>query len=462
MARILIVDDDPDIRTILADRLAARGHEVLQAPDGIRAVEVSSRELPDLMLLDLDLPGADGLTVLERLHQESSAPTVVVITAFATIEKAVEAMRRGAYDFLPKPFQPGLVELTVKKALERNALREENRALRAALPSGKTLIGASARLQELIAQAHRAAESKSTVLLIGESGTGKEVLAHSIHTWSPRAARPFIAVNCVALSEDLLESELFGHEKGAFTGAHQQKPGKFELANRGSVFLDEVADIRESLQAKLLRVLQEHEFERVGGTKPIRVDIRVIAATNRELESAVKAGRFREDLYYRLNVVRLHIPPLRDRLEDVPLLADHFLRKYCAETGKGISGFSPEAMSLLRRHDWPGNVRELENAVERAVVLGNGPEIRAADLAIGSPSAAATPRGPHLQPAAQPVDAFHATVEKFKRELIERALQATQGNQTRAAELLGLQRTYLSRLIKNLKVRTRESAAVSP
>jgi len=462
MARILIVDDDPDIRTILADRLAARGHEVLQAPDGIRAVEVSSRELPDLMLLDLDLPGADGLTVLERLHQESSAPTVVVITAFATIEKAVEAMRRGAYDFLPKPFQPGLVELTVKKALERNALREENRALRAALPSGKTLIGASARLQELIAQAHRAAESKSTVLLIGESGTGKEVLAHSIHTWSPRAARPFIAVNCVALSEDLLESELFGHEKGAFTGAHQQKPGKFELANRGSVFLDEVADIRESLQAKLLRVLQEHEFERVGGTKPIRVDIRVIAATNRELESAVKAGRFREDLYYRLNVVRLHIPPLRDRLEDVPLLAEYFLRKYCAETGKRISGFSAEAMSLLRRHDWPGNVRELENAVERAVVLGNGPEIRAADLAIGSPSAAATLRGPHLQPAAQPVEAFHATVEKFKRELIERALQATQGNQTRAAELLGLQRTYLSRLIKNLKVRTRESAAVSP
>jgi len=461
MARILIVDDDPDIRTILADRLAARGHEVLQASDGTRAIEISTRELPDLMLLDLDLPGADGLQVLERLHQESLAPTVVVITAFATVEKAVEAMRRGAYDFLPKPFQPGLVEITVKKALERNALREENRALRAALPSGKTLIGESPALRDLIAQARRAAESKSTVMLTGESGTGKEVLARSIHTWSPRAARPFIAVNCVALSEDLLESELFGHEKGAFTGAHHQKPGKFELANHGTVFLDEVADIRESLQAKLLRVLQEHEFEHVGGTKPIRVDIRVIAATNRELEYVVKAGRFREDLYYRLNVVRLHIPPLRSRLEDVPLLAEHFLRKYCAETGKAISGFSPEAMELLRRHDWPGNVRELENCVERAVVLGNGPQIRPVDLAVGAPSPAVESRSAPL-PGAQGVDKFHGTVERFKRELIERALQVTQGNQTRAAELLGLQRTYLSRLIKNLKVRTREGADVSP
>jgi DNA-binding NtrC family response regulator len=448
MARILIVDDDPDIRTILADRLAARGHEVLQAADGIRAIEVSTHELPDLMLLDLDLPGADGLAVLERLRHESLAPTIVVITAFATVEKAVEAMRRGAYDFLPKPFQPGLVELTVKKALERNALREENRALRAVLPSGKTLVGTSAALAELIAQARRAAESKSTVLLIGESGTGKEVLAHSIHTWSPRAARPFIPVNCVALSEDLLESELFGHEKGAFTGAHHQKPGKFELANHGTVFLDEVGDIRESLQVKLLRVLQEHEFERVGGTKPIRVDIRVIAATNRELEQAVKAGRFREDLYYRLNVVRLHIPPLRERLEDVPLLAEHFLRKYCAETGKVISGFSVEAIELLEHHDWPGNVRELENSVERAVVLGNGPEIQAADLAIGSPSPAANAR---TEPAAPQIGPFHTAVERFKREIIERALHATQGNQTRAAELLGLQRTYLSRLIKHLK-----------
>ncbi len=450
MARILVVDDDADIRTILTDRLAARGHEVLQSTDGLKALEMCARELPDLMLLDLDLPGADGLTVLERLRQESVPPTVVVITAFATVEKAVEAMRRGAFDFLPKPFQPGLVELTVQKALERNELREENRALRAALPGGKPLVGISGALRELVEQARKAAESKSTVLLVGESGTGKEVLARSIHAWSPRASRPFIAVNCVALSEELLESELFGHEKGAFTGAHQQKPGKFELANHGTIFLDEVGDIRESLQAKLLRVLQEHEFERVGGTKPIRVDIRVIAATNRNLEEAVKGGRFREDLYYRLNVVRLRLPPLRERREDIPGLAEHFLRKYCAETGKTIPGISAEAVDLLKAHPWPGNVRELENAVERAVVLGAGAEISPLDLGLRTIDRT-VPSLPGAEPSIGP---FHEGVEEFKRELIRRALEQAKGNQTRAAEILGLQRTYLSRLVKNLGLRT--------
>jgi len=276
------------------------------------------------------------------------------------------------------------------------------------------------------------------------------VVARSIHSWSPRSARPFIAVNCVALSEELLESELFGHEKGAFTGAHQQKPGKFELANHGTIFLDEVGDIRESLQTKLLRVLQEHEFERVGGTKPIRADLRVIAATNRNLEEAVKAGRFREDLYYRLNVVRLSIPPLRDRRDDIPQLVEHFLRKYCAEVGKTISGISPAAMESLRAHDWPGNIRELENAIERAVVLGNGPEIQTADLAIPTAAAVATAPGAD-EPAPPPLGEFHEAVERFKRELIERALAATKGNQTRAAELLGLQRTYLSRLIRHFR-----------
>ena len=453
MARILIVDDDADIRTILADRLAAGGHEILEEGDGLRALDRAAREGPDLLLLDLDLPGADGFTVLDRLRQDSDAPTVVVITAFATIEKAVEAMRRGAFDFLPKPFQPGLVEITVQKALERNELREENRALRAALPGGKPLVGDSPALRELVEQAHKAAESKSTVLLLGESGTGKEVLARAIHAWSPRASRPFIAVNCVALSEELLESELFGHEKGAFTSAHQQKLGKFELAHHGTIFLDEVGDIREALQVKLLRVLQEHEFERVGGTKTIRTDIRVIAATNRNLEEAVKAGRFREDLYYRLHVVALRIPPLRERREDIPQLVEHFLRKYCAETGKRIDGVSREALEILTRHDWPGNVRELENAIERAVVLGGGTEIRPADLALAATPLAAermtTPDGT----AAVTVGEFHSTVDQFKHELIDRALRLTNGNQTRAAELLGLQRTYLARLIRNFKQR---------
>jgi DNA-binding NtrC family response regulator len=455
MARILIVDDDPDIREILADRLKAKDHEIVEAGDGLQAIELAARELPDLMLLDLDLPGLDGFGVLDRLRQESSAPTVVVITAFASIEKAVDAMRRGAYDFIPKPFNPGHIEIVVRKALERAELRDENRALRASATTGeRRLVGSSDPMEKLAATARKAAESKSTVLLLGESGTGKEVLARAIHAWSPRTSRPFIAVNCVALSAELLESELFGHEKGAFTGAHQQKPGKFELANRGTIFLDEVGDIREALQTKLLRVLQEHEFERVGGTRPIRVDIRVIAATNRDLEQAVAAGRFREDLYYRLNVVTLRIPPLRERPEDIPDLAHHFLRLYCAETGKTIRGISDEAIAVLQAHSWPGNVRELENAIERAVVLGSGTEVTPSDLMLSNPRSSPVP----LAENGEAPGSFHDRIETFKRELIRRTLEKTRGNQTRAAELLGLQRTYLARLIKNLGLRTPGSA----
>ena len=447
MAQILVVDDDPDIRTILADRLAARGYEVTEAGDGLRAIEIATREPPDLILLDLDLPGADGFAVLDRLRQESAPPTVVVITAFASIEKAVDAMRRGAYDFIPKPFSPGHIELVVQKALERAQLREENRALRAAAtPGNRPLVGSSEAMARLAATARKVAESRSTVLLLGESGTGKEVVARSIHAWSPRAARPMVAVNCVALSEELLESELFGHEKGAFTGAHQQKLGKFEIANRSTIFLDEIGDIRESVQTKLLRVLQEHEFERVGGTRPIRVDIRVIAATNRDLKAAVAAGKFREDLYYRLNVVTIDIPPLRERPEDISELAEHFLRMYCAETGKTIERITPEAIEMLRAYPWPGNVRELENAIERAVVLSSGNEIGPRDLALVRPGPAAAAGTTN-----DSVGPFHESVEQFKRALISRALDKADGNQTRAAELLGLQRTYLARLIRNYK-----------
>jgi two-component system, NtrC family, response regulator AtoC len=444
MARILLVDDDPDIRAILADRLVNAGHEVTQADDGLRAVELHAEQMPDLMLLDLDLPGADGFAVLERLRQEAAPFTAVVITAFASIEKAVEAMRRGAYDFIPKPFNPGHVELVVDKALEHTRLRDENRALRAAVGApGRTLIGSSPSMTRLTETARRAADSKSTILLLGESGTGKEVLARAIHTWSPRARSPFVAVNCSALSEELLESELFGHERGAFTGAHQQKTGKFELANRGTIFLDEIGDLREPVQVKLLRVLQEHEFERVGGTRTIRADIRVIAATNRDLAAAVRSGAFREDLYYRLNVVTLLLPPLRDRRDDVPKLADHFLVKYCAETGKPLLRLSPSAIDALAAHSWPGNVRELEISIERAVVLTRGTEIEPSDLALRG--FAATP--PELPPGD---GSFHARVESFKRELIRQSLATAGGNQTRAAADLGLQRTYLARLIKTL------------
>jgi DNA-binding NtrC family response regulator len=443
MARILVVDDDPDIRSILADRLAARGHEILEAGDGTTALELAYREQPEVLLLDLDLPGQDGLSVLGRLRDDPSAPTVVVITAFATVEKAVEAMRHGAYDFIPKPFNPGLIEVVVAKAIERMRLREENRGLRATVPE-RPLIGSSPTFQQLLATARKVAETRSTVLLLGESGTGKEILARAIHSWSTRADRPFVAVNCVALSEELLESELFGHEKGAFTGAHQRKLGKFEIANRGTVFLDEIGEVRESLQVKLLRVLQEHEFERIGGTQPIRVDIRVIAATNRDLERAVREGRYREDLYYRLNVVALRLPPLRERREDIPLLAEHFLAKYSRETGKRFQRISPEAMALLLSHPWRGNVRELENAIERAVVLGEPPEVGPSDLLLSEVP-------PETAPV--PVGRFHDSVAAHKRTLIRAALRAAQGNQTRAAQLLGLQRTYLARLIRTLGLR---------
>jgi two-component system, NtrC family, response regulator AtoC len=448
MARVLIVDDDPDIREILADRLAASGYEVLEAADGKRAVDVAVAERPDLLLLDLDLPAIGGMDVLDRLREEKCASTVVVITAHASIGTTVEAMRRGAYDVIPKPFDSAHVELVVGKALERVRLRQENRALRAQIaPSERPWIGSSAATRRTVETARRAAESKSTILLLGESGTGKEILARAIHGWSPRAAQAFVAVNCAALSEELLESELFGHERGSFTGAHQQKIGKFELANGGTIFLDEIGELKEELQIKLLRVLQEHEFERVGGTRTIRTDLRVIAATNREIEEAVRAGRFREDLFYRLNVVAIRLPPLRDRREDVPELAEHFLELYREETGRTKRRLSPEALVALAAHDWPGNVRELKNAIERAVVLALRDEIEPADLGL-APAETKPVRDPE-----EPGDGgFHERVEAFKRELIEQTLAACEGNRTRAAEALGLQRTYLARLIKNLGI----------
>ncbi|MBP1780094.1 MAG: putative response regulator in two-component reguatory system, sigma54 dependent transcriptional, partial [candidate division NC10 bacterium] len=301
-----------------------------------------------------------------------------------------------------------------------------------------------------IQMAQKASGTNSTVLLLGESGTGKEVFAHTIHLWSPRRDKPFVVVNCVALSEHLLESELFGHEKGAFTGAHQAKKGKFEAANGGTVFLDEIGDMPSSLQSKLLRVLQDHEFERVGGTRPISTDIRVLAATNRELDEAVRVGRFRADLFYRLNVIRIALPPLRERREDIPALAQHFRARYAAETKRPVRGITADAMDLLRRHDWPGNVRELANTIERAVVLCAGETITPADLAL--PGAHPPPRSQDPMPAGE-VDGFHAQVNAYRRQVLLTALQRTNGNHTQAAKLLGLHRTYFLRLLQKLNIR---------
>jgi two-component system, NtrC family, response regulator AtoC len=451
--RILVVDDDPDIRELLSDRLQLMGFDVLCAKDGPEALSILRQETPPLTFLDLQLPGVGGMEILQTIRREGHETTVIVITAWATAERAVAAMRAGAYDFIPKPLDPAHLEVVINKVLERDSLREENRLLHSELDTQeRSLIGESTVMQALRRTAQTAAASNATILLRGESGTGKEILARAIHRWSPRSSRPLVIVNCVALSEELLESELFGHEKGAFTGAHQRKQGKVELADGGTLFLDEIGDLRPSLQAKLLRLLQEQEFERVGGTRPIRVDVRFIAATNTDLERAMQRNLFRQDLYYRLNVVSLSLPPLRERLVDLELLTRFFVERYSAELKRPPKPVSPGARALLAAYHWPGNVRELENAIERAVVLSTGPAIEPGDLPISVPAAA-----PEEDPATG--GAFHEAVLAFKRDFLRAALARTNGNRTRAAVALGLQRTYLSRLLRDLGLTTPDKEA---
>jgi DNA-binding NtrC family response regulator len=448
-AKLLIVDDDPDIREVIRDRLKAMGFRVTEASDGVEGLAKLREESPAITLLDLQMPRKNGMEVLKTIREEGLETTTIVITAYGTIDKAVEAMRAGAYDFLTKPFSPGHLDVVIGKALEREELRRENLLLTGEVRrQEQPIIGHSPRIRGAVETAKRAAASHSTILLLGESGTGKEVFARAIHHWSPRRAKPFVVVNCVALSEELLESELFGHERGAFTGAHQMKRGKLELADGGTAFLDEIGDLKPRLQAKLLRVLQEHEFERVGGTKPIQVDLRFIAATNRHLQKAIREGLFREDLFFRLNVVAVQLPPLRDRPDDIVPLANHFLARFCNDLGRRIKEITPEGWELLTRYPWPGNVRELANVIERAVVLSSGDRIGAEDLPLSVSITGAEPGAP---PGASPT--FHEAIVAFKRHIIREALHRFGGNQSKAAQALGLQRTYLSRLIKELRVR---------
>src|SRR5687767_9269030 len=373
---ILIADDDDDIREILKDTLNSLGARIVTAINGQECLDRVEADAPDLILLDIEMPGKSGLQVLQDLRQRGSETTIIMITAYGTIERAVQAMKQGAYDFITKPFDLDHIALTVEKALERERLKRGLEHFSEAMGERYRLIGGeSPKMRAAIETAKKAAASRSTVLLLGESGTGKEVFARAIHVWSERRREPFIAINCVGLSKELLESELFGHEKGAFTGAHQLKKGKMELADDGTLFLDEVGDISTELQTKLLRFLQEREFERVGGTTPISVDVRIIAATNRDLTRAVREGQFREDLYYRLNVIPLTLPPLRERKEDIPGLANYFLGRFASETKKNFSRITEEAMQKLTAYEWPGNVRELANVVESGVVLGQGPEL---------------------------------------------------------------------------------------
>ena len=444
--RILIVDDEPLNLDLLSQELADLGHVTENAASGADALKKMRGFDPELIFLDYQMPGMNGIEVLREIRRQDKNLPVIIITAYGTIERAVEAIKTGADDFITKPFDPEHLAVVVKKALERAELKSEVEFLARELGGRYRLIAGESKLMaQAVEEAKKAANSKSTVLLLGESGTGKEIFARSIHEWSDRKSRPFVPINCVGLSKELLESELFGHEKGAFTGAQQLKRGKMEMANGGTVFLDEVGDISQELQAKLLRFLQEREFERVGGNQPIAVDVRVIAATNRDLEEAVKSGAFREDLYHRLNVIALTLPALRERKEDIAPLADYFLQRFSSETKKVFSEISADARQKLLDYHWPGNVRELANVIERAVVLGDGPTLTLHHL----PSRVV---GDLVAPSLEG-QSYHDAVNNHRRQLILDALTQAQGNRAAAAKALGLHRTHLMKLMKALQIR---------
>ena len=439
-----MVEDDRVARELLEEILRRDGYEVDAVADGEAAI-ARAGEQHDLVITDVRLgDGPTGMEVLARFQQEAPHTPVIVITAFGDVTGAMEAIQRGAYDYISKPFNVEELALTVRRALERRRLLEENRALRAGLGRQRgrleDIVGRSPQMLDVYKLVARVATTQSTVLVVGESGTGKELVARAIHSHSPRAASPFVAVNCTALTESLLESELFGHAKGAFTGAVSAKRGLFEEASGGTLFLDEIGDVGGKMQAQLLRVLQEGEIRRVGGSEAIEVDVRVVAATNRDLEQDVKTGRFREDLYFRINVVTIRLPPLRERRDDVPLLVEHFLAKYASREGRAEAGIAPDAMAALQRHAWPGNVRELENVIERALALSKNGFVLRSDLP--PEVAGATP-----PPPAGLVD-DRPTLAELERRYIELILRETAGNKKRAAEVLGIDRRTLYRTLE--------------
>ena len=430
--RILVVDDEPTQLELVGGFLRKQGFEVAEAASGRVAVARFKQEPFDLVLTDQRMPDLSGLDVLETVRAASPDTAVVIMTAYGTIETAVSAVKAGAADYLAKPLNLDELLHRIHQIQDRRRLLTENRELRAALAERhrvEGIIGESGPMQEVLSVVRRVASSDATVLIRGESGTGKELIAKALHYASPRAASALVKVNCAALAESLLEAELFGHEKGAFTGAVTARKGRFELADGGSLFLDEIGDLPPHLQVKLLRVLQEREFERVGSSRPIKVNVRLLAATHRNLETLVREGRFRDDLYYRINVVTIQLPPLRERREDLPLLIDHFLRAFADKNDKRIRGLTREAREALLRYDYPGNVRELENLIERAVVLTRDDVVGLMDLPLTlDPQAAEPETGPGLV----------AAVEGLERRMIREALAKADGIQTRAAELLGI------------------------
>jgi DNA-binding NtrC family response regulator len=436
---ILVVEDEAKLRRLIELQLAEDGFITNSAPDAETALDILRKQTFNLIITDFKLPGMTGLEFLHAVKNINANVPVIMMTAYGTVESAVDAMKAGASDYVLKPFSLAELMLVIRKELATHELREENRTLREALGRRyeyANIIARSDKMQAVLSLVERVAPSNSTVLVGGESGVGKDLIARAIHEHSQRANGPFIKINSTAIPESLLESELFGYEKGAFTGAVGSKPGKFELADKGTLFLDEIGDVPGAIQVKLLRVLQEREFERLGGTKTHKVDVRMIAATNRDLRAALEEGTFREDLYYRLNVVAIDIPPLRDRKDDIPALATYFLEKFACESAKSISGITPDAMKILIDHHWPGNVRELQNVIERAVTLSAGGTLAVEDIHLDKPRQRAAAEQASVLPEGM-------TLEQWEEEMIRTALANANGNKSQAARALGLSRNAL-------------------
>ena len=450
-AHLLVVDDDPVTVNLLKEVLTKEGYEVTTALSGEEAITRGKEDLFDIVITDMRMGDKDGMEVLRSFKKFAPETTVIMITAFGSIETAIEAIREGAFDYISKPFKLDEIKFTIRRAFEQRRLLQENRFYRQELLSKyqfKNVIGRTPQMFQVYKTIAKVADTKSTVLVYGERGTGKELIARSIHYNSSRNDRPFIPVDCASLVESLMESELFGHVRGAFTGAHTAKKGLFEEADGGTIFLDEVSNLSLSMQVKLLRFLQEHEIKRVGGTESIKVDVRVIAATNQPLEPLVKIGKLREDLFDRLNVVTITLPPLRERKEDIPLLANHFLQKFSEENHKNISHISPEALEILIQYSWPGNVRELENTIERAVILSIHPIILPEDLPQKFLHAISGER-PETEEGKQPLSSEKLLpLKEIEKSYVLRVLQETKGNKKKASEILGIDRTTLYRILE--------------
>jgi len=460
MARVLIVDDDPVILEVIGDILKKNGYEVVAAPNGAAGIRELERKYFDLVLTDLVMPDVDGMEVLNHVVSTSPKAICIILTGHGTIKSSVEAIKKGAFDYITKPITADELLVVIEKALKFRNLEEENIRLKKELQQTygyDNLVGTSNAIKNIYDLIEKVADTDGTVLISGASGTGKELIARAIHYNSSRCDRPLVVINCGAIPEELLESELFGHEKGAFTGAYKSRIGRFEMANGGTIFLDEIGEMSPALQVKLLRVLQEKKFERVGGTKTIHVDVRIIAATNKNLTTAINKGKFREDLYYRLNVIPMKVPPLKQRKSDIPLLIDHFLKKFQKGAKKKITGFSPEVMDAMLKYDWPGNVRELENVIKRLTILCDDEIVTVDDLPEHIPHKG---RGERVveEDFLEKGETLHDAVEDYEKRLILGALERSDWVKTKAAKLLNINRTTLVEKIKKQNLTESASA----